>query len=224
MSASQRLTAFLSRLLRGRASPEPDGTGEPPVDTATPVDTAEEFQKVHRGLRRLNLASDRNAALLEAVGARVDAIQQALLKTSQPQQSAVALDEAQLLGILDRLDRVAGVPGLPPAAGSWIDDARGVLLERADWAAVALPGAAPDGVDIRITELVGDADDAGDAGGAAGDARGRAVIHRVLEQGYRRADGTLLRPAVVVAAAHRHDSSPLESTMRADDADRSLGN
>lgn len=237
MSAPRRATAFLSRLLRGRASSESGETGEPPVDTA------EELQKIHRGLRRLSLAADRNAALLEAVGVRVDGIQQTLLKTSQPQQSAVSLDEAQLLRILDQLDRLAAVPGLPPAAGTWIDDVRSVLLERADWTAVALPGAAPDGVDIRITEVVdrtgdandlGDApgkDDAGAAGGAGGAAgridgnrRAQAVIHRVLEQGYRRADGTLLRPAVVVAATHRPDSSPLESTMRSNDADRSLGN
>ena len=157
------------------------------------LDPAEEFQKIQRGLRRLSLASDRSGEILQAVSARLDELQQTFLNLNRPRQVALALEEAELLRILDQLDRAASVPELPPAAHSFVDGAKTALLAGAGWQAIALNGAKPEGADIRVAEFLGVA-------GANGQAAS-VHIHRVLEQGYRRADGTLLRPGVVIAAA-----------------------
>jgi hypothetical protein len=156
------------------------------------VDPAEEFQKIQRGLRRLSLASDRSGDVLQAVAARLDEMQQTLLTQNRPQPAVLTLDEAQLLQLLDQLDRVAGVPDLAAVAGALLQEAKTALLASARWRPVTVPGAAPDGADIRIAEFIGDPATEGPA-----DIR----IHRILEQGYRRADGTLLRPGVVIAGA-----------------------
>jgi hypothetical protein len=59
----------------------------------------------------------------------------------------------------------------------------------------------PEGVGIRIAEFIGE---------SAANGHTEARIHRILQQGYRRADGTLLRPGVVIAAA---GSSPTHNTL-----------
>lgn len=211
------------------------------------LDPAEEFQKVQRGLRRLSLASDRSAGLLDGMVNRLDEIQQTLLEMRRPAQRAVSLEEAALLHVLDRLDLALEAPQLSVAALSTIESARNELLAAVRWEAVAVLGARPDGTGIRIADLI-DPEKLGARGEFDSDARGEsdsgahaesdsaahadsearggpgpggvarapaaeARIERVLEQGYRRPDGSLLRPAVVVAARvaepplNRHDSA-----------------
>jgi molecular chaperone GrpE (heat shock protein) len=155
-------------------------------------DVAEEFQKLHRGLRRLSLASDRSGELLQAVSARLDDMQQRLLRMSRPEQAGLALEESDLLRVLDHLDRASGVAGLPDAARELMQGAKSAVLQVAGWQPIAVAGARPEGVGIRIAEFLGE---------PAANGHGDARIHRILEQGYRRADGTLLRPGVVIAAA-----------------------
>jgi len=163
-----------------QTSPEPE------------LDVAEEFQKLQRGLRRLSLASDRSGEILQAVSARLDEMQQRLLQVGRPQRVAVALEEGDLLRVLDQLDRAAGLAELPAPACEFVTGAKDTLLQAAGWQPIAVVGLKPEGVGIRIAEFMGE---------SAANGPTEARIHRILEQGYRRADGTLLRPGVVIAAA-----------------------
>jgi|SRR5581483_5762733 len=155
-------------------------------------DIADEFQKLHRGLRRLSLASDRSGEILQAVSARLDEMQQRLLQTARPQRGAVALEETDLLRALDQLDRAAGFAELPVPACELVTTVKDALVQAAGWQPTAVIGVKPEGVGIRIAEFIGE---------SAANGPTEARIHRILQQGYRRADGTLLRPGVVIAAA-----------------------
>ncbi|MDA8348054.1 MAG: hypothetical protein M0038_04495 [Pseudomonadota bacterium] len=151
------------------------------------------MQKIQRGLRRLSIASDRSGEILQAVSGRLDDLRQAFLETApSARQPALMLDEVELLGLLDRLEHAGEAPDLPDAARSAIEIVRQELLTAARWQPIARIGAKAEGADIRVAEFLG-------LVGANGQTK--AAIHRVLEQGYRRADGTLLRPGVVIAAA-----------------------
>jgi molecular chaperone GrpE (heat shock protein) len=195
-----RRLAFLFASLRGAFGARDRGADEPnlPQHSAEPeLDAAEEFQKLQRGLRRLSLASDRSTEILQAVSTRLDEMQQTLVKRSRPQDVALALGETELLHILDQLDRAADVVDPPASARALVDGAKSALLAGAGWQPLAITGAKPEGVGIRIAEFVGDS-----PGSDHADAR----IHRILEQGYRRGDGTLVRPGVVIAAATSNSS------------------
>jgi|SRR5271165_4744250 len=161
-------------------------------------DPADEFQKIQRSLRRLSLSSDRSGEILQVVSSRIDELQQSLLKLSRPQQVVLGLEEHELLGILDQLDRAAAVPDLPEAARALIDASKSALLSGARWQAIALMGANPKGADVRIAEFLGESN---------GNGHADVCIYRILEQGYRRADGSLLRPGVVIAAPNSFHSN-----------------
>jgi hypothetical protein len=194
MRVIERLSSFVSGI-RARIWRR-DGEGDELTLDQTArepaLDPAEEFVKIQRGLRRLSLASDRSGEILQAVATRLDEVQQSILNLNRPQQAALALDEAQLLHILDQLDRLMSIPDLPAAADLLVRDAKTSLLVSARWRPVARAGAKPGSADVRIAEFIGE------AGTEAGS---DVCIHRILEQGYRRADGTLLRPGVVIAGA-----------------------
>jgi molecular chaperone GrpE (heat shock protein) len=158
----------------------------------TAVDAAEEFAKLQRGLRRLSLASDRSGELIDGVAARLDEIRQTLEQMRRPPQVALSLKESDLLQMLDQLHRAAAAGELPAAARAAIEAVQSTLLAGAGWTRVTAPGARAEDTAVRIAEFVGEMPD-----NPGVDIR----VHRVLEQGYRRADGALLRPGVVIAAA-----------------------
>lgn len=180
--------------LRSRFSPQPP-------DEADDLDLAEEFQKIQRGLRRLSMASDRSGEILQAVSSRLDDLKQTSLRiTPSERQPALAMEEIPLLRLLDRLEHAIQAPDLPDAARSALETVKQELLTAARWQPIAHIGAKPEGADIRIAEFLGEP-------GANG--QSHATIHRILEQGYRRADGTLLRPGVVIAAAPPDEGGPI---------------
>jgi molecular chaperone GrpE (heat shock protein) len=150
----------------------------------------EEFQKVQRSLRRLSMASDRSGEILQTVSTRLDEMQQRLLQMSRPARAGVSLEEADVLRVLDQLERAASMIDGPVPSLEPLSAARDGLLRAAGWQPVALRGARAEGTAIRIAEVA--------EGAPPGHEDVR--IGRVLEQGYRRADGSLLRPAVVIAA------------------------
>jgi molecular chaperone GrpE (heat shock protein) len=194
MRSFQWLAALLARFRRTSAY---NGAVDEPTDaqqapSEPKLDVAEEFQKLQRGLRRLSLASDRSGELLQAVSARLDEMQQRLLQMSRPQPVALTLNESDLLRVLDQLDRAAGIAELPDPARELMEGAKSALLQAAGWQPTAMTGAKPEGIGIRIAEVIGD---------STANGQGDALIHRILEQGYRRADGTLLRPGIVIAAS-----------------------
>jgi len=204
MSVVERLSDFIAgiraRIARRGGDRDASAVDQSPIDQSSvdqsslepPLDPAEEFVKIQRGLRRLSLASDRSGEILQAVATRLDEVQQSILNQSRSQQPALALDEPQLLHILDQLDRFTGIPDLPAVAPPLVHEIKTVLLARARWRPVALIGAEPGGADIQIAEFIGEP-------GAKSQADVR--IRQILQQGYRRADGTLLRPGVVIAGA-----------------------
>lgn len=174
----------------------------PPPEALDALDLAEEFQKIQRGLRRLSMASDRSGELLQAVSIQLDELKQSSLRVIPSEQhAALAMEELPLLGLLDRLAHVMQVPDLPDAARSALTSVTQELLSAAQWQPIAHLGARPEGADLRIAEFLGES-------GANGHAH--ATIHRILEQGYRRADGTLLRPGVIIAAAPPDEGRPSE--------------
>lgn len=158
----------------------------------TAVDAAEEFAKLQRGLRRLSLASDRSGELIDGVAARLDEIRQTLEQMRRPPQVALSLKESELLQMLDQLHRAAAAGELPAAARAAIEAVQSTLLAGAGWTRVTALGARAEDTAVRIAEFVGEM-----PAHPGVDIR----VHRVLEQGYRRADGALLRPGVVIAAA-----------------------
>lgn len=199
MPVAERLSSFFANL-RSRIRSSDDADADPAAPEPQ-TDTAEEFAKIQRGMRRLSLASDRSGELLQAVAGRLDEVKQTLLTLNRPQQAALSLDEPQLLNILDQLDRLTNIPDVPSATGPLVHEIKAALLSRARWLTVALVGNAPSGADIRIAEFVGEP-------------QTDVKIHQILEQGYRRADGTLLRPAVVIAgAATQAHHSPSNATL-----------
>jgi molecular chaperone GrpE (heat shock protein) len=196
MRLRQWLASVFAPFRRASEAPRADSVDPLSAGTERPalpeLDVAEEFQKLHRGLRRLSLASDRSGEILQAVSARLDETQQRLLQIGRPQRVAVTLEEADLLSVLDQLDRAANLAELPAPAGEWVAGAKDALLRAAGWQSIAVMGAKPEGVGIRIAEFIGE---------FATNGTHEALIHRILQQGYRRADGSLLRPGVVIAAA-----------------------
>ncbi len=185
---------------RARATPDREPADIPSSPAESELDVAEEFKMLQRGLRRLSLASDRSGEILQAVSTRLDDIQQRLLQMSRPARIGVTLEEADVLHVLDQLDRAEGVAEMSDTARQLMKGAKNALLRAAGWQPIAAAGAKPEGVDLRIAELIGE---------PSPDGHQNVRIHRILEQGYRRADGSLLRPGVVIAAR----ASPGHSTL-----------
>jgi hypothetical protein len=207
MPVIERLSSLIAKF-RPQVRPRSDVRGESGDNAAAepPFDPAKEALKIQRWMRRLGLASDRSGEMLHSISARLDEVQQRLVNMNRPQQAALDLDEARLLHILDQLDRLAGFPQLPAAADSLIRDTKSTLLNSARWQPIAVTGARPGGNDIRVAEYLIElgADDTASASPCAD-----VHILRILEQGYRRADGSLLRPGVVIAAAAPHGDHSL---------------
>jgi hypothetical protein len=183
------LRSFLASLLpafRPAVKQEVDAAPGAP----SPTDVGEEFQKVQRSLRRLSMASDRSGELLQNVSTRLDEMQQRLLSMSRPARASVSLGEEEVLRVLDQLERAASIIEHGTAALEPVISACDALLLASGWQRVAVAGARPEGTAIRIAEVT--------PGVAAGG--GDVRISRIIEQGYRRSDGSLLRPAVVIAA------------------------
>lgn len=153
----------------------------------------EEFAKVQRGLRRLSLAHDQHGEQLQEVAARLQDLDQNVMRLALRGAREITIDEDTWLHCLDRLDRSLRVPGLPEAAGESLRALHEALCSAAGWRAVATVGAAPEGVHLRIAEALPDP-------GAAS-----YRIRHILEQGYLRPDGGVVRPAVVVVGGPKQD-------------------
>ncbi|MGH8584449.1 MAG: hypothetical protein ACREWG_17100 [Gammaproteobacteria bacterium] len=181
------LSTFIQGLFPAfRREPRYNGDTQEPA-----LDLAGELGKVQRGLRRLSLASDQNNDLLRGLSGRFQDLSQTVLQLSGVRKGAVVLDEGVLLQALDRLEQARAAPALPMATYDLLDSVRASLLVAARWQAVAEIGAPPEGIQVRIAEVLPDASQTG------------FRIEQVLEQGYLRADGSLLRPAVVIAMGSR---------------------
>ncbi len=168
--------------------PLADGPGAP-----EPIDVAAELSHLKRGLRRLSLASEQQCELLQGLSARLQALDQSVLRLGLARDGAVRVDEATLLRLLDQLDKALALPGLPEPVSDTLCAVQEALLAAAGWRPAAIPGAPPEGVHLRVAEVLP---------GASG---GAFRIHHILEQGYLRADGSVMRAAVVVAAAEARE-------------------
>ncbi|MGH8574328.1 MAG: hypothetical protein ACREX8_17390, partial [Gammaproteobacteria bacterium] len=158
----------------------------------------EEFAKLQRGLRRLSLAHEQHGEQLQGVAARLQDLDQNVMRLALRGAREVTIDEDTWLRCLDRLDRSLRVPGLPQAAGESLRALHEALCSATGWRAVAILGAAPEGLHLRIAEVLPDP-------GAAS-----YRIRHILEQGYLRPDGGAVRPAVVIVAGPKQDARPEE--------------
>ncbi|MGH8574096.1 MAG: hypothetical protein ACREX8_16205, partial [Gammaproteobacteria bacterium] len=77
----------------------------------------DELAKLQRGLRRLSLAHEQHGEQLQGVAARLQDLDQNVMRLALRGAREVAIDEDTWLRCLDRLDRSLRVPGLPEAAG-----------------------------------------------------------------------------------------------------------
>jgi hypothetical protein len=154
----------------------------------------DEFAKLQRGLRRLSLAQEQHGEQLQGVAARLQDLDQNVMRLALGGAREVTIDEDTWLRCLDRLDRSLRVPGLPEAAGESLRALHQALCSAAGWRAVGNLGAAAEGVHLRIAEVLPDP-------GAAS-----YRIRHILEQGYLRPDGSAVRPAVVVVAGPKQDA------------------
>ncbi|MGQ0594585.1 MAG: hypothetical protein ACT4QB_18705 [Gammaproteobacteria bacterium] len=192
-------------------------------DTATPagpdpteariVDAKiiDEFAKLQRGLRRLSLAHEQHGEQLQGVAARLQDLDQNVMRLTLRGAREVAIDEDTWLRCLDRLKWSLRVPGLPEAAGESLRAIHETLLSAAGWRAVAMVGATPEGVHLRIAEVLPDP-------GATS-----YRIRHILEQGYLRPNGSAVRPAVVVVAGPRCDSGAAPPAAEPPRAESSMG-
>ena len=156
----------------------------------------DEFAKLQRGLRRLSLAHEQHGEQLQGVAARLQDLDQNVMRLAMRGAREVTIDEDTWLRCLDRLDRSLRVPGLPEAAGESLRALHEDLCSAAGWRAVAILGTAPEGVHLRIAEVLPDPD-----------ATSYRIRH-ILEQGYLRPDGGAVRPAVVVVAGPQQNARP----------------
>ena len=156
----------------------------------------DELAKLQRGLRRLSLAHQQHGEQLQGVAARLQDLDQNVMRLALRGAREVTIDEDTWLDCLDRVDRSLRVPGLPEAAGESLRALHEALCSAAGWRAVAMLGAAPEGVHLRIAEVLPDPD-----------ATSYRIRH-ILEQGYLRPDGGAVRPAVVVVAGPNQGARP----------------
>lgn len=186
------------RLEEDRATPPGPDPFEARILDAKILDAKiiEEFAKLQRGLRRLSLAHEQHGEQLQGVAARLQDLDQNVMRLALRGAREVTIDEDTWLRCLDRLDRSLRVPGLPEAAGESLRALHEALCSAAGWRAAAILGAAPEGVHLRIAEVLPDP-------GAAS-----YRIRHILEQGYLRPDGGAVRPAVVVVAGPKQDARP----------------
>jgi hypothetical protein len=154
----------------------------------------DELAKLQRGLRRLSLAHEQHGEQLQGVAARLQDLDQNVMRLAVRGAREVTIDEDTWLRCLDRLERSLRVPGLPEAASESLHALHEALCSAAGWRAVAMLGAAPEGVHLRIAEVLPDP-------GAMS-----YRIRHILEQGYLRPDGGAVRPAVVVVAGPKQDA------------------
>ena len=184
------------RLGEAAATPPGPSPTEARIIEAKIIDARiiDEFAKLQRGLRRLSLAHEQHGEQLQGVAARLQDLDQNVMRLALRGAREVAIDEDTWLRCLDRLDRSLRVPGLPEAAGESLRALLEALCSAAGWRAVAILGAAPEGVHLRIAEVLPDP-------GAAS-----YQIRHILEQGYLRPDGGAVRPAVVVVAGPKQDA------------------
>jgi hypothetical protein len=190
-SAWARLWSSIgARLGLGTAGTAPAAV--PPVDARlSEANLSDELAKLQRGLRRLGLAHEHHTELLQGISARLQDLDQNVMRLALPGRREVPIDEDTLLRCLDRLDRSLAQPGLPAAAGESLRALNEALVSAAGWRAVAVVGAEPEGIHLRIAEVLPDPDIP------------HFRIRHIIEQGYLRADGGALRPAVVVVAGPR---------------------
>jgi hypothetical protein len=187
-----RFAAWLG--LRGARVNEAAAT--PPGPSPIDAKIIEELAKLQRGLRRLTLAHEQHGEQLQRVAARLQDLDQNVMRLALRGAREVTIDEDTWLRCLDRLERCLRVPALPEAAGESLRVLHEALCSAAGWRAVANLGAAPEGVHLRIAEALPDP-------GAAS-----YRIRHILEQGYLRSDGSPVRPAVVVVAGPKQDARP----------------
>ena len=180
-----------ARVDGGAATPPGPSPTEARIIDAKIID---EFAKLQRGLRRLSLAHEQHGEQLQGVAARLQDLDQNVMRLALRGPREVTIDEDTWLGCLDRLDRSLRLPGLPEAAAESLRALHEALCSAAGWRAVAILGAAPEGVHLRIAEALPDP-------GAAS-----YRIRHILEQGYLRPDGGAVRPAVVVVAGPKQDA------------------
>ena len=142
----------------------------------------------------MSLAHEQHGEQLQGVAARLQDLDQNVMRLALRGAREVTIDEDTWLRCLDRLERCLRVPGLPEAAGESLRALHEALCSAAGWRAVANLGAAPEGVHLRIAETLPDP--------AAASYR----IRHILKQGYLRPDGGAVRPAVVVVAGPKQDA------------------
>ena len=181
------------RLGEAAATPPGPSPTEAKIIDARIID---EFAKLQRGLRRLSLAHEQHGEQLQGVAARLQDLDQNVMRLALRGAREVTIDEDTWLRCLDRLDRSLRVPGLPEPVGESLRALHEALCSAAGWRAVAILGAEPEGVHLRIAEVLPDP-------GAAS-----YHIRHILEQGYLRPDGGAVRPAVVVVAGPKQGARP----------------
>lgn len=161
----------------------------PAKASALPSSDADDAAKLQRMLRRQSLLGEQQAEQLVAIRARLDSIDQSLLAirlADEGPSDEHTVEEAELLAVLDSLDRVRASEGVSLSMHEILDEAAERLRRIAGLRPLALAGSPPDTIGCRIVEVVPDPEAAG------------FTITRIIRQGYARADGSRIREAVVI--------------------------
>lgn len=160
----------------------------PPLSPAE----AEEFTKLQRLLRRQTLLAEQQAEQLAAIRERLGSVDQNLLNLRAggevEQASGASFGEADILAVLDTLDRALGAHDMGDAARALVEEARESLYDVAQLRPLARVGTPPDTLGCRIVEVMPEPEAEG------------FKVTRVIRQGYSRGDGSQIREAVVIVS------------------------
>ncbi len=160
----------------------------PPLSPAE----ADEFAKLQRMLRRHALLAEQQTEQLAAIRERLGSVDQNLLnlraRGEVEQTSGLSFGEADVLAVLDTLDRALGAQDMGNAAGALVEEARESLYDLAQLRPLARVGTPPDTLGCRIVEVMPEPEAEG------------FKVTRVIRQGYSRGDGSQLREAVVIVS------------------------
>lgn len=170
----------------------------PPVEAAPPPE--DETAKISRLVRRLSLAMDQQNDRLSAITRKLDGVEQSVLKQTialQDRAPGVSLSESETLAILDSVDKLMALSPGSDLALSLLMGIRDRLLRATGWGLAAHVGDRADQPYHRVAEVQHHAHS--EVGS----------VTQIIRQGYLKADGAVLRDAVVVVAGAPSGSTTL---------------
>lgn len=155
-------------------------------------------EKILRGVRRIHLIAESNAAMLARMDEKNDDLVERLTTADEASPYSYSLNENEIINIMDEAHNLLSLADLSGYARQRVE----FILERISCASGVVPishiDQPCDMVSAEIVEI------APSEGGRSG------LVANVIVQGYRRSDGSIIRRSKVVASANCDEFNKLE--------------